>query len=42
MGSAFWKRKEKFCKKIVACPSRDPTKPTFNGVYQDIQVTILV
>jgi hypothetical protein len=30
MGNAFWKRKEKFCEKIVACPSRDPTKPTFN------------
>ncbi len=30
MGSAFWKRKEKFCEKIVACPSRAPTKPTFN------------
>ncbi len=29
MGSAFWKRKEKFCEKNVACSYRDPTKPTF-------------
>jgi hypothetical protein len=25
-----FEREEKFCEKIVACPSRDPTKPTFN------------